>query len=570
MYQPESDTCRRREVAVEESVNPILHGVMYEIYIRSYSDHSGDGTGDFLGIVDRLDYISRLGVSSILLNCPFLSVHGKDHHPLVDWMKIDPELGTLSDFLLLLEKSHMRGLKVLLSLPVNATSDQHVWFSESRSAKGSLFSKSYFWSETPPPEPETRHDPPEKINWTLDPDSGRYYWFGDHKDEPSLNYGDGEVLAEMCRIFEHWFALDVDGFRLAGAGRLHARKKNEILPVSDPFKVFQPVISPLKKSYPEKMFLFETGSPPSGQRQVNDARLFYHFNPFFPAVISAIKKEDRSPLEPLLEAGSKGRTKKSLPRNRTIHLRERSEETFELLNSESLEDALFPLEPDLPEDRPILSRVARLMENGRRRIQLVMSLFFTFPGLPVLYYGDEIGMGDHPHLRGKNPIRTPMHWSADRNAGFSRADPEELFNPVIEDPLYSYQMVNVESQERFPDSHLWNVRKMIEIRNQNPLLYGDGDFDLVETKSASVLAYVRSSDGATALFVHNLSKSARFGHLDLSKWYGFKPREMFSGGVFPTVAKSPYLLTMTPYSTIWFLLEAPANKKVARVRRRTT
>jgi maltose alpha-D-glucosyltransferase/alpha-amylase len=555
-------------VVVDEPVNPILHGVMYEIYIRSYSDHSGDGTGDFLGIVDRLDYISRLGVSSILLNCPFLSVHGKDHHPLLDWMKLDHELGTLSDFLLLLEKAHMKGLKVLLSLPVNATSDQHVWFSESRLSRGSLFSNSYFWSDTPPPEPETRHDPPEKINWTLDADSGRYYWFGDHKDEPSLNYGDAEVLSEMCRIFEHWFALEVDGFRLAGAGRLHSWKKNEIIPVQDPFQTFHPVIYPLKKSYPEKMFLFETGSPPSKRGQVNDSRLFYHFNPFFPAVISAIKNEDRSPLEPILDGKPKGRSKKSLSRNRTIHLRERSEETFELLDTLSSDDALFPLAPDLPEDRPILSRVARLMENGRRRIQLVMSLFLTFPGLPVLYYGDEIGMGDHPHLRGKNPIRTPMHWSADRNAGFSRADPEELFNPVIEDPLYSYQMVNVESQERFPDSHLWNVRRMIEVRNQNPLLYGDGDFELIETRSASILAYVRSCDGATGLFIHNLSKSAMFGHLDLAKWHGYKPREMFSGGAFPTVGKAPYLITMTPYSTIWFLLEAPIRKKMAKSRRR--
>jgi len=555
---------------VEESVNPIFHGVMYEIYIRSYSDHSGDGTGDFLGIVDRLDYISRLGVSSILLNCPFLSVHGKDHHPLVDWMKLDSELGTLSDFLLLLEKAHMKGLKVLLSLPVNATSDQHVWFRESRSSRNSPFSKSYFWSDTPPPEPETRHDPPEKINWTLDPESGRYYWFGDHKDEPSLNFGDGEILSEMCRIFEHWFALEVDGFRLAGAGRLHSRKKNEILPVQDPFRIFQPVIAPLKKSYPDKVFMFETGSPPSGRGQMSDPRLFFHFNPFFPAVISAIKNEDRSSLEPLLDGMSRGGSKANLTRNRTIHLRERSEETFELLDSESLDEALFPLEPELPEDRPILSRVARLMENGRRRIQLVMSLFFTFPGLPVLYYGDEIGMGDHPHLRGKNPIRTPMHWSADRNAGFSRADPEELFNPVIEDPLYSYQMVNVESQERFPDSHLWNVRRMIGVRNQNPLLYGNGGFELIETKSPSILAYVRSSDGKTALFVHNLSKSAMFGHLDLAKWYGFQPREMFSGGLFPTVERSPYLITMTPYSTIWFLLESQTQKKTTKSRRRKT
>lgn len=551
-------------------LDPILSGVIYEIYLRSYRDHSGDGTGDFLGVVDSMDYIARLGVQSILLNCPFLSVHGKDHHPLTDWMKLDPELGTLSDFLLLLEKAHVKGLKVLLSLPVNATSDQHIWFKESRSSGGSLFSKSYFWSDSPPPEPETRHEPPEKVNWNLDPESGRYYWFGDHKDEPSLNYGDPEILSEMRRIFEHWFALDVDGFRFAGAGRLHARKKKEILPVVDSFQTFQPVISPLRKSYPERAFLFETGSPPLGKSQLLDSRLFYHFNPFFPAVISSIKSEDRTPLEPLLKNITKGRARKLLSRNRTIHLRERSEETFELLNPESLDDALFPLEPDLPEDRPILSRVARLMDNGRRRIQLVMSLFFTFPGLPVLYYGDEIGMGDHPHLKGKNPIRTPMHWSADRNAGFSRADPEELFNPVIEDPLYSYQMVNVESQERFPDSHLWNVRGMIKIRNKNPSLYSIGDFELIETKSPSVLAYVRSRNGERALFIHNLSKSAMFGHLDLSKWAGYKPREMFSGGLFPTVGKSPYLITMTPYSTIWFFLEPPVDKVISKNRRMQT
>ncbi len=561
-------------MAVEE-VSPVVNGVMYEIYIRSYSDHSGDGMGDFRGIVDRMDYICRLGVRSILLNCPFLSVHGKDHHPLVDWMKLDPELGTLSDFLMLLEKAHSMGLKVLLSLPVNATSDQHVWFSQSRlNGKGAL-SNAYFWSDTPPPEPETRHEAPEKINWNLDTESGRYYWFGDHKDEPALNYGDGEILSEMHRIFEHWFALEVDGLRLAGAGRLHAGKKGEILAVDDPFGVFKPVIGPLKKSNPDKIFLFETGSPPLRERQLSDPRLYSHFYPFFPAVLSAIKTEDRSPLVPLLAAEKRRGSQKrhrAIPswETRTIHLRERSEETFELLDVGMMDEALFPLVPELPEDRPILSRVARLMENGRRRIQLVMSLFFTFPGVPVLYYGDEIGMGDHPHLRGKNPIRTPMHWSADRNAGFSRADPEELFNPVIEDPLYSYQMVNVESQERFPDSHLWSVRRMIEVRNQYLSIFTRGEYDVIETRSPSMLAHVRISDGQVSVFVHNLSKSASCGHLDLSRWQNHTPREMFSGGLFPPVSKVPYLLTMTPYSFIWFLLQPPAGTREQKRRRSRT
>ena len=544
----------------------VQQGVLYEIYIRSFFDRSRDGIGDFRGVADRLDYVSRLGVKGILLNCPFMSFSGNTRHPLIDWMRLDPGMGTLSDFLLILEKAHSLGMKVILSLPINATSDNHVWFRDSKMPGSRFLRKSYFWSDDPPPEPGLGRDRPEVANWSQDAESGRYYWYQDHKDEPALNYGDPELLEEIRRVFEHWLTLDVDGFRLAGSGRLHRLKKNVIELVDDPFKVFKTVLDPFRKSFPDRVFLFEVGSASRGTH-LHDTRLYYHFNSFFPAVIGAIRNEDKEPLEVMLQSGGRDiHARKDWPIHWTLDLRERSEETFEKFDQDDGEDAPFPLEPDLPQDRPILSRVARLMENGRRRIQLAMSLFMTSPGIPVLYYGDEIGMGDHPHLWGRNPIRTPMQWSADRNAGFSKADPEELYNPVIDDPLYSYTMVNVESQERFEDSHLWNVRRMVDVRNRQSALWSRGKFEVVESGHPSIFSFVRESGGEVCLLIHNLSKSSVCGFLKLEQYAGRIPHELFGGAVFPRITKYSYLVTMTPYSFIWFRLEpAPLKETPGRM-----
>ena len=544
----------------------IQQGVLYEIYIRSFFDRSKDGVGDFRGVADRLDYVARLGVKGILLNCPFQSFAGNARHPLNDWMRLDAKMGTLSDFLQILEKAHSLGLKVIMSIPINATSDQHVWFRDSKSRNSRFLRKAYFWSDDPPPEPGPGTDIPEIANWSLDAESGRYYWYQDHKDEPALNYGDPELLEEIRRVFEHWLMLDVDGFRLAGSGRLHRLRKNSIESVGDPFRLFGPVLEPLRKIFPDRVFLFEVGNSSRGG-QVHDTRLYYHFNSFFPAVLQAIRNEDKESLELMLRSGGRDiHAKKDWPIHWTLDLRERSEEIFEKFEQNDGEDPPFPLEPDLPQDRPILSRVARLMENGRRRIQLVMSLFMTSPGIPVLYYGDEIGMGDHPHLLGRNPVRTPMQWSADRNAGFSKADPEELYNPVIDDPLYSYTMVNVESQERFDDSHLWNVRRMIDVRNRQSALWSRGQFDVIESGHPGIFSFVRISGGEVCLLIHNLSKSSVCGFLQLARFAGMVPRELFGGAAFPRIPKHPYLVTMTPYSFIWFRLEQTSPKGVAEKR----
>ncbi len=536
----------------------IQKDVLYEIYIRCFLDHNGDGTGDFAGITDRLDYIARLGVRSILLNCPFLAQRERDRHPLVDWMKVDPDLGNLSDFLLLIEKAHARGLRVLISLPVNATSIEHIWFRESRQKKPRFMKKSYFWSEEAPSEPEAENVSPEKANWSQDAESLRYYWFQDRKNEPALNYADPEIMEEMRRVFEHWFTLGVDGFRLAGAGRLHVFKNRSIEPLPDPFRTFLPVTEPLRKIFPDRVFLFGTETPPSRKTGLSDPNTYFHFGSFFPSVLDAVKNEDKGALDTLIITSPEIRSARKDGTIRwTIDHRARSEDTFEKFDSDGAGEIPLPVN-DLGPPRPILARLAGSMENGRRRIQLVMSLSLTFPGIPVLYYGDEIGMGDNPHLPGKKPIRTPMQWSADRNAGFSRADPEELYSTVIDDPPFSYTMVNVESQERFPDSHLWHVRLMIDIRNGQPALWSDGIFETVETTHPAMLAFIRSRGDTVCLLIHNLSKSAICGLLKLSLWEGLVPRELLGGVRFPRIGKSPYLVTMTPYSYIWFLLEKPS------------
>ena len=543
----------------EQSQIWIQQGVLYEIYLRSFSDATRDGVGDFRGLASRMDYIARLGVKGMILNCPFQSFPGNMRHPLVDWMRLDPVFGTLSDFLMVLEKAHAAGIRVILSLPVNATSDRHAWFVESKNRSSRYLRKSFFWSDRLKLAQAPDKDTPEVANWAQDDDTGQYYWYQDHKDEPAINYADPEILEEIRRVFEHWFNLDVDGFRLAGSGRLHRMRKGEIEPVDDPFRIFQPVLDPLKKSFPDRVFLFEVGSPSRSELR-KDPRQYYHLSGFFPSVISAIRNENKEPLEQLMgEGGREIHARKDCPIHWTLDLRERSEETFEKFAESDGDGSAFPVESETPSERPVLSRVARLMENGRRRIQLVMSLFLTSPGIPVIYYGDEIGMGDHPHLPGRNPVRTPMQWSADRNGGFSTADPEELYNPVIDDPLYSYTMVNVESQERFADSHLWNVRQMVAIRNRQPALYSHGQFGVLESGHPSIYAFFRRSGNDVCLLIHNLSKGSVCGYLDLSAFAGLVPHELFGDTVFPRIPLHPYLVTMTPYSFIWFRLLPPAK-----------
>jgi maltose alpha-D-glucosyltransferase/alpha-amylase len=542
----------------------VQQGVLYEIYIRSFYDHSGNGVGDFRGVSDKMDYIARLGVKGILLNCPFQSFSGNSRHPLTDWMRIDPVLGSLSDFLMVVERAHSLGVKVLLSLPVNATSDRHEWFLESKNGNSRYLRKSYFWSERLKVASSPRQDTPEVANWAKDEETGQYYWYQDHKDEPAINFGDSEIQEEIRRVFEHWLALEADGFRLAGSGRLHRLNRTEIELVTDPFRQFRKILTPLRKSFPDKVFFFESGIPPRGEF-LQDPRLYFHFNGFFPSVIGAIRNENKEPLVQSFRTGGREiHSKKVSPIHWTLDLRERSEETFEKFLEEEDGNTVFPIETDQPQDRPVLSRVAHLMENGRRRIQLAISLFLTSPGVPVLYYGDEIGMGDHPHLSGRNPIRTPMQWSSDRNGGFSKADPEELYNPVIDDPLYSYTMVNVESQERFADSHLWNIRRMIEIRNRQTALASYGQFGVIESGHPSIFAFYRRSEGEVCLLIHNLSKNSVCGDLDLSRFSGLVPHELFGGSLFPKIPRHPYLVTMTPYSFIWFCLLPPEPRNKNR------
>jgi len=542
---------------VTETPDWISHGVLYEIYIRSFQDHAGDGIGDFQGILDRLGYIESLGVKGILLNCPFQSFPGNARHPLVDWMRPDPVLGSLSDILLLFEAAHAKGLRVLASLPIDSTSTHHPWFLDSRKAHGRNFRNSYFWADrmvAPPSSQESL----ELQSWAKDDDTGRYYWYQDRKAEPSLNYGDPELREEIRRVFEHWLTLGLDGFRLAGSGRLNKQGSRGIEPIAQPSREIYDIVAPLRSAFPDRVFLLETGTSIRGALQ-RDPRIFYHFNGFFPSLIRAVREENKEPLAQALFSGEKETyAKKELPIRWVLDLRERSEETFESFREED-GDVLHSPSGVLP-GRTILSRPARLMENGRRRMLLCSSLFLTFPGLPVLYYGDEIGMGDHPHLPDRNTVRTPMQWSSDRNAGFSQADPEELYNPVIDDPAFSYTMINVESQERFSDSHLSNIRRMIETRNRHSALTAHGTFRTIETTHPALFAFVRRREDSLCLFLHNLSKSSICGLLHLGEYATLLPRELFGGSFFPRIPRHPYLMTLTPYAFMWFELVRPPSR----------
>ncbi|RVV98281.1 maltose alpha-D-glucosyltransferase [Mesobaculum littorinae] len=533
--------------------------VIYQLHIKAYQDANGDGIGDFRGLMQRLDHIQELGATAIWLLPFYPSPLRDDGYDISEYKAINPSYGTMEDFETLVDEAHKRGLKVITELVINHTSDQHDWFQRARRApKGSPERDFYVWSDDPQKwMDKTRvifndtHD----SNWTWDPVAEQFYWhrFFDH--QPDLNFDNPAVMEAVLDAMHFWLDKGVDGLRLDAIPYLVERDgtNNENLP--ETHDVLKAIRADLDKHYEGRMLLAEANQWPEDTRpyfgEGDECHMGFHF-PLMPRMYMAVAQEDRYPISDII------RQTPEIPEDCqwAIFLRNHDELTLEMVTDRE-RDYLWDFYASDRRARinmGIRRRLAPLLQNDRRKIELLNSLLLSMPGTPIVYYGDEIGMGDNYYLGDRDGVRTPMQWSADRNAGFSRALPQELYLPTIQDPVHGYQAINVEAQQSSPTSLLNWIKRMIAVRQRHDV-FGRGEIELLYPTNRKVLAYLRRSpEGETVLCVANLSRQAQAAEIDLSAFEGRVPIEMTGQSSFPPVGALPYLLTLPAYGFYWFLL----------------
>jgi len=530
--------------------------IIYEIHVRAFSDSNADGIGDFRGLTDRLDYLQQLGVNAIWL-LPFYPSPLRDGgYDTSDYTSINPDYGTMRDFTTFVREAHARGMRVITELVVNHTSDQHPWFQRARRApKGSAARNWYVWSDTDTAYSGTRiiFTDTETSNWAWDPVAGQYYWHRFFSHQPDLNYDNPQVRRAILRVMQFWFDKGVDGMRLDATPYLVEREgtNNENLPEThDVIKEWRAFVD---ERYEDKMLLAEANQWPDDVRAYfgdgDECHMAFHF-PVMPRLFMGLRQEDRRPIVDILQ-----RTP-PIPETSqwALFLRNHDELTLEMVTDEERDYmySIYAQDPRMRVNVGIRRRLAPLLDNSRRAIELLNALLFSLPGTPILYYGDELGMGDNVFLGDRDGVRTPMQWNGDRNAGFSRADPASLYLPVIQDPLYGYQAVNVEAQERSASSLLNWMRRMVALRSRRPAL-GRGDLIMLHPENRAIFAFLRiHEDGVPTLVVANLSRFAQAVELDLSEYAGTQPVEVIGQQSFPPVTDAPYVLTTGPHGFYWF------------------
>ena len=538
--------------------------IIYQVHVKAYQDANGDGMGDFAGLMSRLDHIQELGVTAIWLLPFYPSPLRDDGYDIADYKSVNPSYGTMADFKAFVVEAHRRGLRVITELVINHTSDQHPWFQRARKAKrGSSHRNYYVWSDDDKKWPETRiiFTDTEKSNWTWDPEAQQYFWHRFFSHQPDLNFDNPRVMAEVIKVMNYWLDMGVDGLRLDAIPYLVERDgtNNENLP--ETHQVLKRIRQALDEKYSDRMLLAEANQWPEDTRpyfgEGDECHMGFHF-PLMPRMYMAIAQEDRHPITDIL------RQTPEIPEGCQwgIFLRNHDELTLEMVTDKE-RDYLWQTYASDRRARinlGIRRRLAPLLQNDRRKIELLNSLLMSMPGTPILYYGDEIGMGDNYYLGDRDGVRTPMQWSSDRNAGFSRANPQQLYLPAIQDPIYGYQAVNVEADHADPSSLLNWMRRMIAVR-KNHAVFGRGEMRLLYPSNRKVLAYLREHEGQTVLCVANLSRSAQAAEIDLATFRGRVPVELSGRSPFPPIGEMPYLLTLPAYGFFWFLLadevEAP-------------
>ena len=541
------------------------NAVIYCLSVGTYMDSNGDGVGDFAGLMRRLDYIQGLGVTAIWL-MPFQSSPGRDDgYDICDYYNVDERYGTLGDFVEFAHGAQQRGIRVIIDLVVNHTSDQHPWFQASRKAPLGHRKRNYYvWSDDPNRYAGTRiiFSDTEKSNWTLDPISKQYYWHRFFSHQPDLNFDNPHVERLVARIMKFWLDQGVDGLRLDAIPYLIEREGTSNENLRETHDVVKRIRSVLDGRYPDRMLLGEANMWPEDVRDYfadgDECHMAYHF-PLMPRMYMAIALEDRHPIVEIIDQTP------DIPDNCqwAIFLRNHDELTLEMVTSRERDYMykMYAADARARLNLGIRRRLAPLMDNDIERIKLMNSMLLSMPGSPIIYYGDEIGMGDNFFLGDRNGVRTPMQWSPDRNAGFSRADPQQLYLPPIMDPIYGYEAVNVEAQTRDRSSLLNWMKRMLQTRKQSQA-FGRGTMKFIRPGNRKVLVYLREYGEDTILCVANLARSAQPVELDLSTYRGSVPIELLGRTPFPPVGDLPYLLTLPGYGFYWFKLsrevEAPA------------
>jgi maltose alpha-D-glucosyltransferase/alpha-amylase len=531
--------------------------VIYQLHVKAFFDSNGDGIGDFRGLTSRLDYIQELGVNAVWLLPFYPSPLKDDGYDIADYRNVHPHYGTREDFKAFLDEAHRRGLKVITELVINHTSDQHPWFQAARRAPpGSRKRDYYVWSDTDQKYKGTRiiFTDTENSNWTLDPVAKQYFWHRFFSHQPDLNFDNPHVLRALLKVMQSWADLGVDGFRLDAIPYLVEREgtNNENLP--ETHVVLKKIRAHMDARYQNRMLLAEANQWPEDVRpyfgDANECHMAFHF-PLMPRMYMAIAQEDRHPLVEIMQQTPE------IPSlcQWAIFLRNHDELTLEMVTSRERDYMyrMYAADRQARINLGIRRRLAPLMENDPERIKLMNSLLLSMPGSPILYYGDEIGMGDNIYLGDRNGVRTPMQWSPDRNAGFSRADPQRLYLPPIMDPIYGYEAVNVEAQQRDPGSLLNWMKRMLAVRKQSHA-FGRGSLSFLRPGNRKVLVYLRELKDEAILCVANLSRAAQPVELDLKRFKGRVPVELLGRTVFPPIGDLPYLVTLPAYAFYWFRL----------------
>lgn len=530
--------------------------VFYEVLVRGFYDSNDDGTGDIRGLTERLDYLKWLGIDCIWL-LPFYQSPLRDGgYDISDFFTVLPEYGVLGDVVLFVEEAHRLGLKLIADLVMNHTSDQHPWFQESRQSADNRRADWYVWSDTDQAYPDARviFVDTERSNWTWDSVRQQYYWHRFFSHQPDLNYDNPEVQEAMLEVVRFWLDIGLDGFRLDAVPYLFEREGTICENLPETHDYLKRLRKEVDANYSGKLLLAEANQWPADVVDYFDTgdecQMCFNF-PLMPRMFMAARREQRYPITEILAQTPE------IPSNCqwAIFLRNHDELTLEMVTDEERDYMYseYAKDPMMKLNIGIRRRLASLLEGDRKLIELFHGLIFSLPGSPILYYGDEIGMGDNIFLGDRDGVRTPMQWTPDRNAGFSKSDFARLYLPPLMDPVFGYQAVNVESQMRNPSSLLHWIQRMIQVRKQHPL-FGRGTFEVLSAENPSVLAYVRSLNGDTVLCVNNLSRFSQPVELSLQKFAGMTPIELIGRVPFPRIGELPYLLTLGSHSFYWFQL----------------
>ncbi len=533
--------------------------VIYQVHVRAFSDSSGDGIGDFRGLTGRLDYLADLGVSALWV-MPFYPSPGRDDgYDIADYTGVHPDYGTLRDVRTFIREAHRRDLRVITELVFNHTSDAHPWFRRARKAPaGSPERDWYVWSDTPERYPDARiiFKDFEPSNWSWDPVAGAYYWHRFYAHQPDLNFDAPRVQDALLKATDFWLEAGVDGLRLDAIPYLYERDGTNGENLPETHRFLKALRAHVDAHYADRMLLAEANQWPEdavayfGAGEGDECHMAFHF-PLMPRMFMALRMEDRYPVLDILE-----QTPELPPAGQwALFLRNHDELTLEMVTDEERDYMyrVYAADPQARINLGIRRRLAPLLGNNRRRIELLNGLLFSLPGTPVIYYGDEIGMGDNVYVGDRNGVRTPMQWSSDRNAGFSAANRQRLYLPVVTDPEYHYEAVNVETQQANPQSLLWWTKRLIALRKKHPA-FGRGSLEFLHPDNRRILAFIREYEGETILVVANLSRYAQWSELALGRFEGRVPVELFGAVEFPRIGAAPYMVSLGPHSFLWFRL----------------